>query len=718
MAERRRTGRGGLAVLAAAGVLAAGCTAAPGGTGAPSAGATSDAALAAHSLRPRGTAEQFYFVLPDRFANGDPGNDTGGLTGDRLVTGFDPTDKGFFHGGDLRGITDKLDYIAGLGTTALWLTPVFVNRPVQGSGADASAGYHGYWVTDFTRIDPHLGTDAEMKALIAAAHARGMKVYFDIIVNHTADVIRYAGQQSAPAYVTKEQRPYRDAAGNAFDDVAAGAQGAFPTLEAATFAPYVPTFASEADKTVKKPDWLNDPLMYHMRGDNTWSGESVTYGDFVGLDDLWTERPEVRKGMIDIYDAWVDYGVDGFRIDTMKHVDAGFWQAFNPAIMEHAKSEPVTLKRPGSDGTHEFFMFGEVYDANPMTLAQYSTTDKAPGTLDFAFQKQAVAYVLGGTKDGLAALYAADDLYTDADSNAYQSVTFLGNHDMGRIGMFLSPAATGDELLKRDELAHSLMFLTRGQPVVYYGDEQGLSGFAGDKDARQDLFASKVGEFNQPAIGGAQGLADRYDTGHPLYRHIAGLAKLRAEIPELASGAMRVASSDGGVFAFTRWLPDGADDYLVVFNNATEPVQAAVHPGGGQRTWTGVGDTGGSVASDGNGQVTVPVPALSFALYRAPKVATAPGALRVTQPADGGVLDAQTWLTAEWEGAGDAEITFATRPADGGPWRVAGTDDTPTPYQVKPDLSAYADGTRVEVRAVGRQGGTVAGASAIVTVRR
>ena len=111
-------------------------------------------------------------------------------------------------------MTDKLDYIKGLGTTSIWLTPSFKNRPVQGSGANASAGYHGYWITDFTQIDPHLGTNAEMKTLIAKAHAKGMKVFFDIITNHTADVIDYANPNAGGASPTptsaRRSRPYKD----------------------------------------------------------------------------------------------------------------------------------------------------------------------------------------------------------------------------------------------------------------------------------------------------------------------------------------------------------------------------------------------------------------------------------------------------------------------------------------------------------------------------
>ena len=122
-----------------------------------------DRQLAGSSLRDDLTKERFYFVMADRFANGDTTNDLGGLTGDRLTTGYDPADKGFYHGGDLAGITDKLDYLKGLGTTSIWMTPSFKNRPVQGVPDNYSAGYHGYWITDFTQIDPHLGTNDELK---------------------------------------------------------------------------------------------------------------------------------------------------------------------------------------------------------------------------------------------------------------------------------------------------------------------------------------------------------------------------------------------------------------------------------------------------------------------------------------------------------------------------------------------------------------------------
>ncbi|MEA2978632.1 MAG: neopullulanase, partial [Alphaproteobacteria bacterium] len=115
--------------------------------------------------------EVIYFVLPDRFENGDLSNDRGGLTGDRFATGYDPASKGFYHGGDIKGLIKRLDYIQGLGATALWVAPIFKNKPVQGGPGQESAGYHGYWITDFTEVDPHFGTNADFKALVDAVHA-------------------------------------------------------------------------------------------------------------------------------------------------------------------------------------------------------------------------------------------------------------------------------------------------------------------------------------------------------------------------------------------------------------------------------------------------------------------------------------------------------------------------------------------------------------------
>ena len=148
-------------------------------------------AAARRDLSRRLPEEESLFRPADRFENGDSSSDRGGLTGDRLRTGFDPAAKGFYHGGDLKGLTRRLDYIEGLGVTAIWLGPIYKNKPVQGPPGRESAGYHGYWITDFTEVDPHFGTREDLKRFVDAAHARGIKVYLDIITNHSADVIKY-----------------------------------------------------------------------------------------------------------------------------------------------------------------------------------------------------------------------------------------------------------------------------------------------------------------------------------------------------------------------------------------------------------------------------------------------------------------------------------------------------------------------------------------------
>ncbi len=140
-----------------------------------------------------------------------------------------PRTRASIHGGDLKGLIARLDYIQGLGATAVWVAPIFRNKPVQGKPGDESAGYHGYWVTDFTAVDPHFGTEAEFSALVDAAHARGMKVYMDIIANHTADVISYAECPSGGcAYRSRADYPYQRRAsdGAAINPGFAGDRGA------------------------------------------------------------------------------------------------------------------------------------------------------------------------------------------------------------------------------------------------------------------------------------------------------------------------------------------------------------------------------------------------------------------------------------------------------------------------------------------------------------
>ena len=663
-----------------------------------------DARLAKNSLRSPLTRERFYFLMADRFANGSTANDKGGLTGGPLSTGFDPTHKGFYHGGDLKGVINKLDYIKGMGTTAIWLTPSFKNKPVQGRPGEESAGYHGYWITDFTQIDPHLGTNAEMKALIAAAHKKGMKVFFDIITNHTADVIDYKEQQYT--YRSKKAFPYKDAAGEVFDDRDVVNQ-AFPAMDPATSFPYTP-FLHRGEENAKTPAWLNDPLMYHNRGDSTFAGESSTYGDFAGLDDLFTERPEVVEGMGDIYKQWVDFGIDGFRIDTVKHVNLEFWQKFVPAILGEAKAVK----------NDDFFAFGEVYDGNPAVMSEYTTRGTLQATLDFGFQQQGVDFAKGKPASALADFFAKDDWYTDADSNAYQLPTFLGNHDMGRAAMFLKEGAKSEaEHLARVKFADSLMFSTRGNPVTYYGDEQGFIGTGGDQLAREDMFASKVDVYNtEDVLAGPEGSRDRYATDHPLYEHIQQLSAVRAKHPALADGAQvnRFAAAEAGIFAVSRIDAGQKVEYIVAANNDRKSASATfpTWSKGKGVVFTPVSGARKAVKPAADGSVTVMVPPLSVSVWRANKpISTTGPAPTITLAAGTGTTVAgRAEIAADVMTSTFAQTTFLYRPVGTKAWRTVGTDDN-APFRVFHDVAGMPLGSVLEYRAVVRDaGGRVAAA--------
>ena len=532
--------------------------------------------------------EVIYFVLPDRFENGDPSNDRGGLSGDRLHTGFDPTDKGFYHGGDLKGLTSRLGYIQGLGATAIWVAPVMKNKPVQGSPGHESAAYHGYWITDFTHVDPHFGTDADFKTFVDAAHARGMKVYLDIVVNHTADVIQYAecagkGPGQCP-YRSIADYPYQRRGGADGKPINIGFAGE-EDQSATNFAKLTdPNYAytvlvPPAERNEKAPAWLNNPIYYHNRGDSTFRGESSTMGDFGGLDDLFTENPRVVAGMIDIYGAWIDkYRIDGFRIDTAQHVNPEFWQQFVPAILARARA----------DGIPHFHIFGEVAEDNfdPAHTAVNTRVDKLPSVLDFSFM-WAVRDVIAGNAatDELANLFRADALYEGGAASALQLPTFVSNHDSpGHFAYAIRrarPDASPEEVLRRDMLGQAMLLTLRGVPVIYYGDEQGFAGHpGGDQAARQDMFPSRVASYNDESLIGTSATTaqSNFDPSHPLYREISELAHIRTTHPALTRGLQKIrySSDKPGLFAVSRFDPSIGREMLLVFNTSPAPIDQNV----------------------------------------------------------------------------------------------------------------------------------------------
>lgn len=509
--------------------------------------------------------EVFYFVVTDRFHNGDTANDTGGLEGGIRLHGYDPTRIRHYHGGDLKGLTEKLPYLKNMGITAIWLTPVFKNIPMQGE----SASYHGYWITDFTQVDPHLGGNEALTDLVNSAHRAGIKIFLDIVINHTADIIRYhechrPDGSAKPGTLQNGLCPYR-------------------SLSQAADNPYTP-FIPSGSENIKSPTWLNNIEYYHNQGDSTFAGESSLNGDFYGLDDVKTEHPHVVAGMIDIYKYWIDeFDIDGFRVDTVKHVNLDFWQQWVPAIKSHAEKA----------GKNDFFIFGEVYDGDPRNLSRYTTEGKLDSVLDFGlyFALRDVVANNEGT-DRLTRLFSSDDLYRDNDSNAYQLMNFTGNHDAGRLSEFIkraNPDARENEILARLKLANAIMFFARGVPVIYYGDEQGFISDGDDAHAREDMMPSQVASYNDNDLIGTDATTadDNFNTAHPLYIDIAAKSKLLRDHPGLRRGKQAVhhSSNQPGLFVFSRinkkqhyWvlvntsktemeytLPFSADNYQLIY---------------------------------------------------------------------------------------------------------------------------------------------------------
>jgi len=519
--------------------------------------------------------EVFYFVLPDRFYNGDKTNDLGADASDKKRAesrgGLDTTNKGMYHGGDLAGLTQKLPYLDNMGITAIWLTPILRNRAVQ----NGSSGYHGYWILDFTEIDPHLGSNADLKTFIDQAHQRNIKVFFDIITNHTADVIKYKechGEKGEEWLFKKGNCPFKSSAQLAKGD---------------TYTAFIPKGNVEKGNAqfplsqIKSPAWLNDVNVYHNQGDSNWQGESAIRGDFAGLDDLDTNSDKVVNGMIDIYKSIIDeFKPDGFRIDTVKHVNKEFWQQFSPALMAHAKSI----------GIDNFFMYGEVYSFDAKELSSFTREAKLPSVLDFALQG-AIRSVLvdqKGTND-LANLFAQDHFYqTDhkdinnsgiQNTDANQLVNFTGNHDMGRFAYFLKASKhkySEQEQIQRNLLANALLYFSRGVPVIYYGDEQGFVGDGNDQASRQDMMPSKVASYNDDDLLATDKTAadDNFDTSHLFYQVFAKYAQLYQQYPALRFGQQTTLYSQDkpGIFAIQRAYTskEKTQNLIVVFNTATQ----------------------------------------------------------------------------------------------------------------------------------------------------
>jgi glycosidase len=655
----------------------------------------SGAALRALSQPPVRTAiasERIYFVLPDRYANGSTANDRAGLSGSRSQTGYDPTDPGWFHGGDYAGLTGDctgtrtgLARLKELGFTAVWVTPPYRQKYVQGS----SAAYHGYWILDFTTVDPHLGTEAEFGAFVECAHRLGLRVYLDVVVNHTADVILPTG---GSGWVDPDEVPYRDCRGRRFDPARYALGRTFPCLRASTM-PRVPVVLAE-ERSAKRPAWLNDVTRYHNRGDvNFGSCSEVCFemGDFFGLDDLFTEQPRVADGLAQVYADWIRrYKVDGFRIDTARHVNPAFFRRWVPKIRAAARQA----------GLRDFELFGEVFDANAINLSAFVRERGLPNVLDFALQDAVASYASGQSGPrGIVSRLTDDDYFQGANGIAHTPPTFLGNHDMGRAAQQIKSRsqASADPLVRRVNLGYSLLYLLRGAPVVYYGDEVGMIGSGGDKAARQDMFPTQVREWKTEERAGTRpvGEGSSFDVqAHPIGENLTALAKLRDDHPALSTGATIVRRAQGSVLVVSRIDRVSRHEYVAAFNAGTTSARVATPTTSRSSAWTVLLGSPGAV----RGAISFTVPPLSSVLLRAQ---TPIAAVPLSRPV---VRISRDDLTELWRvsttAATSVSVTVALKRARGS-WTRLAADDSP-PYRAFFDPRRYRRGERLHLVAVAR----------------
>lgn len=614
-----------------------------------------------------------YFVMPDRYLNGDTSNDLAGGTRQDPTGGYNPTSTAFFHGGDLKGLTGNcekgdngLARIKDLGFTAVWLTPLVGQQEAKPNGA----GYHGYWGTDFLNVDPHLGTNDDLSALSACAKKLGLKLILDVVTNHTGDVNQYSDKT-----------------------------------------PFIPA----GKESAKNPAWLNDLSNYHNVGDMSrcWGeGPCTQLGDFYGLDDLATEKEAVYKGLIDIYGQWVKkYGFVGFRVDTARHVDNNFFKNWSPGINKEA----------AEIGISNFTIFGEVWDINPINLVGYIRDKGLQTALDFPFQRTAVQFASGYSDAGVMDnLFDSDDLYTTQNSTAKNLVTFLGNHDMGRVGFLISASQTkaDKDLLARTQLAHALMYLSRGIPTVYYGDEVGMtgSGTGNDQLARQDMFSTKIESWKTEKRIGANpvGNGDSFSgPENPISKYLRSLSDLRRKYPALANGAMQMRFAKGNTLIFSKYDELEKREYIVALNAFNHPTDLTISTS----STSGWSTIFGSGTGKSNGfNLTVKLPTLSTTVFQSTgKIAPSTNKIsKISSKKD--FLTGYIQVQASLNSNSLQSVTFETRESANAPWVLAGVDDN-WPYRIFLDPVRYKQGSTIEVRASLKSGkGVVSAQSSRITI--
>lgn len=508
-----------LAALVAAGLLFVSADS-PGAAAAVQPVAKNETSKYLHVPSPDWRDQIVYFIMPDRFNDGNPANS------DQKAGEFDPTSNAKYSGGDLAGVTAKLDYIKGLGATAVWITPPVANQwwdPLVQYG-----GYHGYWGENFMAVDKHMGSLEDYQMLSASLHKNGMYLIQDIVPNHTGNFFKLdaKGDPDKPTKgltINAKSVPVQKPSQKPFDRN---------------------DFSKKADRTADIYHWTPNIANFNSKTE-------MQQHQLSDLDDLNTENPVVMQALRQSYGYWIKtVGVDGFRIDTVKYVPHDFWNDFHwnsadkkfPGIMNYAKSL----------GKKNFITFGEDWETNAPYVDKSDKT--MAGFLGTADNPELGSVLNFSLRDDLADVFAKGrptDQLTFRFKSQYKNFpdpgllfTFIDNHDMDRFATGADTTAVKQALL--------FLMTVPGVPVIYYGTEQGFT------ETRASMFAAGYGS----------GGKDHFDTQAPLYQFIKQLSALRLSEKEFTHGKLQVLrdSSQAGIFAYSMtWQGRTA---VVVFNTS------------------------------------------------------------------------------------------------------------------------------------------------------
>lgn len=419
--------------------------------------------------------DAMYLIMTDRFADGDPSNNG---------SGYDRAKPRGWHGGDLRGIIQHLDYIQNLGVTTVWITPVYQNQEAQ--------SYHGYGATDMYAVDEHFGSLADLKALAAALHQRGMKLVLDTVPNHVGPAHIWVNDSPEPDWFHGTKQQHRTA------------QGDFKPLTD----PHAP--------------WLTQ--------------RDVTEGWFANtLPDLNQENATVAKYLTQNAVWWIEQaGLDGLRIDTFPYVGREFWKGYLGEV--HSLYPRVTA-------------VGEVFNPDPTITSAFAggvTRNGVDTGLDTPFDFPTYAalrdvFAHGAPMSRLTEVLRLDALYPHPE----RLVPFLGNHDTMR---FLSEQGATPAKLK---LAFAILTTMRGMPQLYAGDEIAMMG-GEDPDNRRDFPGGFNAEGTSTSRQDAFIAASRTLEQSEMHDWVKGLLDLRRSNPALSNGEEQVLQSGPNVLAYVR----------------------------------------------------------------------------------------------------------------------------------------------------------------------